>query len=69
MIYQHFDRAESIIYSNGWKARQEGEPKSPPGYLGWGQRHYWLAGYSDAEIAIEGPTTQREGNSHAGDGR
>lgn len=44
-------------YMSGRNAREYGSPKSPPGHLNWEDRHWWLAGWNDRDIEIDGPET------------
>lgn len=45
------------LYQLGRTARESGALKSPPGQLNWGERHWWLAGWNDRDIEIDGPET------------
>ena len=45
-------RSDWLVYKHGHEARTAGAPKSAPGYLTWGQRHWWLAGWNDCDMEI-----------------
>jgi hypothetical protein len=39
-------------YHAGREARDQGFQKSPPGYLDWELRHWWLAGWNDRDMEL-----------------
>lgn len=46
-----------IAYRQGRTARSNGGLKCPPGHLNWEMQHWWLAGWNDRDIEIDGPET------------
>lgn len=45
------------IYDSVRTARYYNRLKEPPGDLSWEDRHWWLAGWNDKDIEIDGPET------------
>lgn len=41
-------------YHAGREARQAGQSKCAPGSLSWADRHWWLAGWNDADLELAG---------------
>lgn len=48
---------QNSVYQSGRNARDHHSNKSPPGHLSWEDRHWWLAGWNDRDIEIDGPET------------
>ena len=50
-------KEQQNTYHAGRNAREQGLHKSPPGHLNWEMQHWWLAGFNDRDIEIDGPET------------
>lgn len=46
------DAAQRRLYKEGCNARNADLPCSPPDLLTWAERHYWMAGWNDTDIAL-----------------
>lgn len=45
------------LYEMGFEARSAGRPKMPPSGMSFQGLHWWLAGWNDRDIEINGPAT------------
>lgn len=60
-MIQGATQAQRGVYDAGRKARDNGSLKSPPGHLNWEEQHWWLPGFNDRDIEIDGPETPAKG--------
>lgn len=44
------EAAARATYRAGFRAATQNKPRVPPAELTWEHRHWWLAGYGDAEM-------------------